>query len=119
MDQPTKDAFAKLTTTVERQSDALAALSETVGTLSKTVERGFAAVAEDIAEFRAEFRAFKDFTTEELRAIRSEVADIRRELDALKQRVDHMSGYTKEIDHLFERVRAIEQHLGIETKIAA
>lgn len=81
MDQPTKDAFAKLTTTVERQSDALASLSETVGALSKTVERGFSALAEDIAAVRREMA-----TKGELAELRTEMregfASIRAELPA-------------------------------------
>jgi uncharacterized coiled-coil DUF342 family protein len=77
------------------------------------------ATKEELNDFRAEFRAFRDYTVEELRAIRAEVADIRRELDRLKERVGHMSGYTKEIDHAFERIAAIEKHLGIGRKAAA
>jgi predicted nucleic acid-binding Zn-ribbon protein len=111
MDQATKDAFAKLTQTVER---GFTAIAEDIADI-----RARMATKEEVSEFRAEVRAFRDHTIEELRAIRSELADIRRELDALKQRVDHMSGYSKEIDHLFERVRAIEQHLGITPKLAA
>ena len=30
-----------------------------------------------------------------------------------------MERYSKEIDHLMERVRTIQRHLGIETKITA
>jgi len=77
------------------------------------------ATKEELNEFRGEFRAFNDYTVEELRAIRSELADIRRDLDTLKERVGDISGYSKEIDHLLERVRAIEQHLGIKPRVAA
>ena len=75
------------------------------------------ATKEELNAFRGEFRAFNDQTVEELRAIRSELAEIRRDLDALK--VGDMSGYSKEIDHLMERVRAIEKHLGIKPQLAA
>ena len=85
--------------------------------LSHVVEH--MATKEELNEFRGEFRAFKDYTVEELRAIRSELADIRRGLATLKERVGDMSGYSKEIDHLLERVRAIEQHLGIKPRVAA
>ena len=44
-------------------------------------------------QFRTEFRGFKDHTVEELRAIRSELADVRRDLDALKEHVGHTSGW--------------------------
>lgn len=125
MDQPTKDAFAKLTTTVERQSDALASLSETVGALSKTVERGFSALAEDIAAVRREMATKGELAElrtemrEGFASIRAELRDIRQRLETLEEAARNSAGLTKEIDHLMERVRAIEKHLGIETKIAA
>ena len=40
-------------------------------------------------------------------------------LEALEEAARNSAGLTKEIDHLMERVRAIEKRLGIETKIAA
>jgi cell division protein FtsB len=115
MDQTTKDAFAKLT---------------------QTVERGFAAVAEDIADIRARMATKDDLAalrTElkgeisdlrtEMRdgfaSIREELRDIRRRLESLEEAARNSTGLTKEIDHLMERVRAIEKHLGIKTKIAA
>ena len=111
MDQATKEAFAKLT---------------------KTVERGFTAVAEDIADIRArmptkddlnafrdEFEAFRAETAESFRDLKAEVADIRRAIEQLQTRVGNMEGYSKEIDHLIERVRTIEKHLGIKPKVAA
>lgn len=104
MDQATKEAFAALT---------------------QTVERGFSAVAEDIADIRArmatkeELKAFREETAENFRDLKAEVADIRRAIENLQTRVGNMEGYSKEIDHLMERVRAIEKRLGIETKIAA
>jgi archaellum component FlaC len=111
MDQATKDAFAKLT---------------------QTVERGFAAVAEDIADIRArmatkddlnafrdEFEAFRAETAENFRDLKAEVGDIRRAIEHLQTRVGNMEGYSKEIDHLMERVRTIERHLGIKAEIAA
>jgi len=85
--------------------------------LSHVVEH--MATKEELNEFRGEFRAFKDNTVEELRAIRSELADIRRDLDTLKERVGDISGYSKEIDHLLERVRAIEKHLGTKSEVPA
>jgi len=45
------------------------------------------ATKEALSEFRGEFRTFKDVTVEELRAIRSELAGIRRDIDALKERI--------------------------------
>ena len=117
MDHATKEAFAALT---------------------QTVEHGFAAVAEDIADIRARMATkddIKDMATkddlaavrDELRAemrdgpasIRDELRDIRQRLEALEEAARNSAGLTKEIDHLFERIRAIEKRLGIETKIAA
>ena len=120
MDHATKEAFAKLTTTVERQSDALAALS-------KTVERGFSAVAEDIAaarddlrsEFKRDIAGLRQETHDGFASIREELRDIRQRLEALEEAARNSAGLTKEIDHLMERVRAIEKRLGIETKIPA
>jgi hypothetical protein len=51
--------------------------------------------------------------------IRSEIKAIRERLDALDSAVKNISGYAKEIDHIIERVSAIEQHLGLGRSIAA
>lgn len=40
----------------------------------------------------------------------SEDFDIRRRLDALEEKVGHVVGYAKKIDHLLQRVAAIEKH---------
>ena len=102
MDQATKEAFAKLT---------------------QTVERGFSAVAEDIAAVRVELKGEINDLRTEMRdgfaSIREELRDVRRRLEALEEIAANSAGLTKEIDHLMERVRAIEKHLGIEPKIAA
>jgi hypothetical protein len=45
--------------------------------------------------------------------------DIRNRLDAIEAEQKNRRGFAKEIDHLIERVRAIEEHLGIQHKIAA
>ena len=45
--------------------------------------------------------------------------ELRKELDELKEHVDAIAGFRKEIDHALERIAATEQHLGIEKKIAA
>ena len=44
---------------------------------------------------------------------------IRRDLNDLAEKYENVSGFRKEIDHVIERVRAIEKHLGINTKVAA
>jgi tetrahydromethanopterin S-methyltransferase subunit G len=54
-----------------------------------------------------------------LASLESEVAAIRRALDDLREKVENVIGFRKEIDHALERVAAIEKHLGIDKKIAA
>ena len=106
MDQATKEAFAALT---------------------QTVERGFSAVSEDIAaarddlrsEFKRDIAGLRQEMHDGFASIREELRDIRQRLEALEEAARNSAGLTKEIDHLMERVRAIEKRLGIETKIAA
>ena len=66
-----------------------------------------------------ELKEFREETAENFRALRAEVADVRRDLEEMKSRVADITGYGKEIDHALERVAAIEKHLGIEKRIAA
>lgn len=49
----------------------------------------------------------------------SEIRSIHRELDALTQAVGNMTGFSKEIDHLLQRIAAIEKHLGLTSSITA
>ena len=44
---------------------------------------------------------------------------IREDLEDLRHRVKDMAGYRKEIDYAFERIAAIEKHLGIDRKQVA
>ena len=44
---------------------------------------------------------------------------IYRELDTIKEQLENVSGFGKEIDHALERTAAIEKHLGINKKIPA
>lgn len=52
-------------------------------------------------------------------SIEQDLKAIRRDLNNLAEEVENISGYRKEIDHAFERIGAIEKHLGIERRIAA
>jgi uncharacterized protein YlxW (UPF0749 family) len=91
----------------------------TLDTILSTVERGFKAVAEDIAEIR------KDMATkDDLSATESRLNGRIDTLDATVTRLD--TKLTKfeesEIDkrkQLEVRVAVIEKHLGIDKKIAA
>ena len=73
-----------------------------------TVERGFAAVADDIANLGGQ-----------LTSVERELKSIRRDLDDLREKVENVSGFQKEIDHALERIATIEKHLGLDKKIAA
>lgn len=50
--------------------------------------------------------------------MRTDLKAIRTELDELKEKVDNITDYRKEIDHTLECIAAIEKHLGINKKIA-
>lgn len=65
--------------------------------------REVGSVRKDIAEIHAD-----------IIEIRTELTDIRRRLDSLEEIIGDHSHYTKEIDHAFARIAAIEKHLGIE-----
>ena len=106
----------------------------TLNTVLSTMERGFAAVASDIADIKATMAtktelaavrremATKDdvraIVQSELSPIRSELKSIRHDLDDLTQKVENVIGFRQEIDHALERIAAIEDHLGIQKKIA-
>ena len=83
------------------------------------------ATKEDIVKVRHEIAtkedltAFRMETAENFRDVRAEVADTRRSVEELRSRAGNTEGYSKEIDHLLERVRKIEKHLGIEPQLAA
>jgi len=42
-----------------------------------------------------------------------------RSTNELREEVENISGFRKEIDHALERISAIEKHLGIDKKIRA
>jgi archaellum component FlaC len=78
---------------------------------------------DDLEQVRIELRAemHEGFASirAEMRDIRSEIHEIHVRLDAIEAELKDHRGYAKEIDHLMERVRAIEKHLGFDRKIAA
>jgi hypothetical protein len=63
--------------------------------------------------------AFKGKSYSQLRGIRAELKGIRLELDDLREKVENLLGYRKAINHVLERVAAIEKPLGIDTKARA
>ena len=90
------------------------------------------ATKDDLAEIRAELKAdIADIRTtmatkadlvalaEQVAGIERDLKTIRRDLNDLMEKVENITGYRKEIDHAFDRIAAIEKHLGIGRKIAA
>ena len=61
---------------------------------------------------------FADLSTQ-IASIENDLKSIRRDLSELRDEVENISGFRKEIDHAFERIAAIEKHLGINHRIAA
>jgi hypothetical protein len=97
----------------------MAAKKTTLDTILSTVERGFKAVADDIADIRKEMA-----TKDDLAATESRLDGRIDKLDAKIDRLD--TKLTKfeesEIDRrkqLEVRVTKIEKHLGLDKKIAA
>ncbi len=84
--------------------------------LTKIVEKGFAAMAEEFEmndkRFFAIDRRF-DTLEQTLKAIKDEARDIRKRLDVLENGLANVYGFSKEIDHVLMRIAAIEKHLGI------
>src|SRR5208283_5136507 len=104
--------FDRLETLIDKGFSALAQdIADTKSELMET-KADVATIKSDLAEFRIE-------TREAIADVRSELKDIRNRLDALESAVHNISGYAKEIDHLMERVRAIEKHLGLRSNVSA
>jgi predicted RNase H-like nuclease (RuvC/YqgF family) len=57
--------------------------------------------------------------TEHVVSIEQELKSVRRNLDDLRNKVENVVGYRKEIDHALERIAAIEKHLNLRKKMAA
>jgi ABC-type transporter Mla subunit MlaD len=68
---------------------------------------------DDLAALRTELKADIASLAEQVAGIERDLKTIRRDLDDLIEKVDNIAGYRKEIDHAFERLTAIEKHLGI------
>ena len=89
--------------------------------LEGKMERGFAAVAEDITDIKSKMATKDDIANlgGQLTSVERKLKSIRRDLDDLREKVENVSGFQKEIDHALERIAAIEKHLGLDKKIAA
>ena len=89
-----------------------AELAELRSELKHDIEVVRTELQNDIGSLRSEMR-------EGFVSVRAELKSIRMDLDALMQRVAGHAGFAKEIDHAYERIVAIEKHLGISRQIAA
>ena len=83
------------------------------------MDRGFASVADDIADLRTDLKGDVARVGEQLTSIEAELRGINHRLDLLEEQVGGLKGFSKEIDELRNRVKEIERHLGISKKIAA
>ena len=77
------------------------------------------ATKEDLEKVDTNLVAFQTETAENFREVKSEIADLRRVVEALQARVGNTEGYSKEIDHALARIARIEKHLGIEPQMTA
>ena len=84
--------------------------TEIIETLNLILAR--MATKDDVEALRGEVR-------EGFANIQAELRDIRLRLETLEVAAQNVSGFAKEIDHLLQRVGAIEKHLGIHHNIAA
>jgi chromosome segregation ATPase len=113
--KPTKKRKASLDT-------VLSTVERGFADVERKMDRGFAAVADDIAEIKSTMATKSDvraIVRDELAPIRSELKSIRDDLDDLREKVEKVIGFQKEIDHALERIAAIEKHLGINKNIVA
>ncbi len=92
-------------------------LNELGETLAYVVEH--MATKDDIAALRSELKGDIASLSTQIASIEQELKSIRRELNTLAEKVGNIEGYGKEIDHAFERIAAIEKHLGISRSAAA
>jgi chromosome segregation ATPase len=118
MDQQTTAAFAALTETVER---GFSAVAEDIAEIRKDTAdiRRQMATKDDLAAVRLELKSDIASLGVQVASIERDLKQIRRDLSALTDKVDNIAGYRKEIDHALERIAAIEKHLGITKKIPA
>jgi hypothetical protein len=99
-------------------------LSELGDMLTRVVDR--MATKDDIADLKTEMMEQFDHVDKQFRSVdgrfrerHSELAAIRRFVDRLEEQGASNAGFAKEIDHALARIAAIEEHLGINKKLAA
>lgn len=104
---------------------ALSALTAAIAEIDARMERGFAALADDMpsaddvrAVLRDELPAALDervpgIVALELRPLNLDIREIGRSLRGLEESYHNLKGITTEVDELRLRIRDIERHLGI------
>ena len=98
-------------------------IAEQLTQLTRLVERGFAAMTEELADKpdRDEVRALvRDEVRGEMMPIREtlggieiDLRDIKERLAAVEETVSGLTGYAKELDELRGRISEIERHIGL------
>lgn len=74
---------------------------------------------DDIGSTKDDIASLRDEVQQGFASVHSEVRDIRTRLDQIDAEIRDHGGFAKEVDHLIQRVSAVEKHLGIQRKIAA
>jgi hypothetical protein len=87
--------------------------------LDTRVEKGFAAIADDIDDLDHKIMSLRATTESGFLSLRDELQEINECLNTLDENYKNLKGVTKEIDEIRIRVKDIERHLGISKKIAA
>jgi hypothetical protein len=97
----------------------------TLENLAAIMEKGFADLAEDLANMAskddiANMPTKDDIArlSDQLTGIEDELKSIRLDLRDLRRKVENIEGYRIEIDHAFSRTSAIEKQLGLKQDIA-
>ena len=72
------------------------------------------ATKSDIANMATKHDIANMATKTDVAGIMSELAEIKQRLKMVEDAVEDHAGHSKEIDHAFERIAAIEKHLGIK-----
>ena len=98
-------------------------IAEQLTQLTRLVERGFAAMAEELADkpdrdevralVRDEVRAEMLPIRETLGGIEIDLRDIKERLTAVEETVSGLTGYAKELDELRGRISEIERRIGL------
>ena len=101
----------------------MADITEQFAHLTHLVEKGFAAVAEELAD-KPDREDMRDIVRNELRVeltpirealggIEIDLRDIKERLAAVEETVSGLTGYAKELDELRGRISDIERHIGL------